>query len=358
MNIRRRLGGWRSLWLLLSFALLAGLLSPATGAMAAVQAPGRSAAVTAAAHTAGGGIDIPKVVINEDRTGVVSLETPQDFYAGPGGLVHIIIRNEYGGKWPNAPGPGVDLQVGHLHHGYSLAQLRNDVATALTSQPSPTLGQLVQDPLSGINGHGRFYAGYGDGPGYADYYAALPAGLYFADDLFNFYGAQASIKFRVLDSGPVAAAFGAEQAVYMKAPPGLSHDVFVVHGQYVRGLPPVLYRGYVLLHNSTTELHEFNTQPVVPGATYAQILTALNNQHAPNPFAPGDSPVTGVISPGVSIWWHLTVKAGWYAILCFIPDLDTGMPHSLMGMIGLTFVAPNRNMAASAVRSGHMGLAA
>jgi len=45
-------------------------------------------------------------------------------------------------------------------------------------------------------------------------------------------------------------------------------------------------------------------------------------------------PVTGMsaLSTGKTGWIPVTLEAGTYIILCFIPDIESGMPHAYHGM--------------------------
>ena len=40
-----------------------------------------------------------------------------------------------------------------------------------------------------------------------------------------------------------------------------------------------------------------------------------------------------IVSPGHAMALHLQLPAGHYALMCFFPDPQTGMPHAFMGMV-------------------------
>ena len=40
------------------------------------------------------------------------------------------------------------------------------------------------------------------------------------------------------------------------------------------------------------------------------------------------------MSPGATNYVELDAQPGEYLVACFVPDVETGMPHAMMGMIG------------------------
>lgn len=44
--------------------------------------------------------------------------------------------------------------------------------------------------------------------------------------------------------------------------------------------------------------------------------------------------MTGVLSPGVTMWAELSLDPGTYLLVCFVPDPETGAPHAMLGMVG------------------------
>jgi hypothetical protein len=43
--------------------------------------------------------------------------------------------------------------------------------------------------------------------------------------------------------------------------------------------------------------------------------------------------MTGLLSPGVTMWAELSLDPGTYLLVCFVPDPETGAPHAMLGMI-------------------------
>jgi hypothetical protein len=85
---------------------------------------------------------------------------------------------------------------------------------------------------------------------------------------------------------------------------------------------------------STNSPHMLVMFHVKPGTTRKDVIDYLTSgSQAPPPWGlPGGSN-TDIISPGQSMTLNTHMPAGQYAELCFFPDLQTGMPHALMGMV-------------------------
>jgi len=87
-------------------------------------------------------------------------------------------------------------------------------------------------------------------------------------------------------------------------------------------------------NTATNSPHFLVLQHVKEGTTRKQVIKALNsNSNRPPPFGLKDSVGTDVLSPGHSQTLSYSVPAGEYVEMCFFPDLQTGMPHALMGMV-------------------------
>jgi hypothetical protein len=81
--------------------------------------------------------------------------------------------------------------------------------------------------------------------------------------------------------------------------------------------------------------HEFQLWRVPNGTTRAQLLQCLTGPQSACTLQgqPIDAGGTAALAPGHSHWVELHLKAGTYAAVCFVPDVVTGMPHALMGMV-------------------------
>jgi len=71
------------------------------------------------------------------------------------------------------------------------------------------------------------------------------------------------------------------------------------------------------------------------GITADQLKTAFSTPSGPSAGPPPFDAVGGVsgITPGASAETTLMLTAGEYALLCFLPDTNTGAPHAALGMV-------------------------
>jgi hypothetical protein len=94
------------------------------------------------------------------------------------------------------------------------------------------------------------------------------------------------------------------------------------------------HRGTVTVANVSDTIHFMNLVPVKAGTTDKQIQKYFDSGvQAPPPFAlQGPSGGSDVQSPGTSLQLTYNLPAGTYALLCFVADDMTGMPHAVMGM--------------------------
>ena len=83
------------------------------------------------------------------------------------------------------------------------------------------------------------------------------------------------------------------------------------------------------------QTHEFQLLRVPDGTTAAALLQCFTGPPSACTLKsqPVDSGGASSIAPGSTHWVELHLKPGTYAALCFVPDINTGMPHAFMGMI-------------------------
>lgn len=83
------------------------------------------------------------------------------------------------------------------------------------------------------------------------------------------------------------------------------------------------------------QTHEFQLVRVPEGTTKDALLQCLTGPQSACTLAgePIDSGGAAAIAPGSTQWVELNLAPGTYAAWCFVPDIVTGMPHALMGMI-------------------------
>lgn len=102
-------------------------------------------------------------------------------------------------------------------------------------------------------------------------------------------------------------------------------------------VPKVITRDKPLLLKVSVsdQTHEFALLRVPTGTTAAQFLQCLTGPPSACQLkgAPMDAGGTASIAPGSTHWVELHLAPGTYVALCFVPDINTGMPHAFMGMI-------------------------
>lgn len=102
-------------------------------------------------------------------------------------------------------------------------------------------------------------------------------------------------------------------------------------------VPSVIHqdRPLVLKITVATQTHELALVKVPAGTTKAQLLQCLTGPQSSCQLKgpPMDAGGAGALAPGNSHWIELNLQPGTYAAWCFVPDINTGMPHAFMGMI-------------------------
>jgi hypothetical protein len=107
----------------------------------------------------------------------------------------------------------------------------------------------------------------------------------------------------------------------------------VAEGAFVAG------ENIVALFNAGAQPHFAEIMKVPDGTENANIAAAIALEMGGTPEAEPVGfeqamPVAYLAeqSSGVTSWHPLTLEAGTYAVLCFVSDPETGMPHAMMGM--------------------------
>lgn len=98
--------------------------------------------------------------------------------------------------------------------------------------------------------------------------------------------------------------------------------------------------------NVGTQPHFLELIKVPTGTTTQQIIDLLMRDDAATP-APGElDPATiagvggiGALSAGNTGWYLPDLEPATYAALCFVLDVETGLPHAMMGMVQVFTVA-------------------
>jgi len=86
--------------------------------------------------------------------------------------------------------------------------------------------------------------------------------------------------------------------------------------------------------NDGPQLHEMDIVKLHSGVTYDQfkkILFSPNPPSGPPPFDYAGG--IAALQPGTSGWMKLNLQPANYVALCFVPDVKTGKPHFMLGMV-------------------------
>lgn len=86
--------------------------------------------------------------------------------------------------------------------------------------------------------------------------------------------------------------------------------------------------------NNGPQLHEMDLLKLHSGVTYDQFKQMMANPNPPSGPPPFDD-VGGMggLQPGTSGWIKLNLQSGNYVAICFVPDIKTGKPHFMLGMV-------------------------
>jgi hypothetical protein len=123
----------------------------------------------------------------------------------------------------------------------------------------------------------------------------------------------------------------------VRANPHSSATVKAVNGERFGGATSLPAKGTITFKNASTDSPHFLVLiHVKEGTTRQQVIKFLESGSSGNPpWALRGDISTDVISPGLAQTLTYNLPKGEYVELCFFPDLQTGMPHALMGMVGI-----------------------
>jgi hypothetical protein len=249
---------------------------------------------------------------------------------GTGSSVHLSRSWLYAGSirftvsTTNPAGPtssGSDITLFRVKRGHSLAQ----VFAAFKEESDPkTAAQGTRDLR-----HAAVFRGLADVGGTTETVTEyLGAGTYYAIDLADpppASGTPAVTKLRVRATKPrIEQDSDLASNVRVKA----RHDRF--------SAPRVWpHKGTYSFTNRDHTLHFMSIIPVKSGTTDAEIQEVLNAPSQPGPppfFREGPGGGNDLVSPGRRLQVSYNLPKGTYALVCFIADEETGMPHAVMGM--------------------------
>ncbi|MCX4625555.1 hypothetical protein [Streptomyces sp. NBC_01443] len=293
-----------------------GVRATAAAALVLATSLGGPAVADTAEHgdpqgQAGLGLRAPRPV--DVRITASGIESPESAQAG---LVSFRVRTDD----PN----GHFLQAFRPHPGVTVDQVLADLAKAVSHQPVPTA-----EGISAVRDEAELFGGAQVTPSVSETFTApITAGELVLLDFGAFLADPAHPVTRTLQL----------QGHRTSGNPTDFADSLVIERDTADG-PRFDVHGLdraadsILVHNSSSELHEMAVQPVAPGTTDAQIQ-AVFDRTAPGPLPFTGRPVgLGVLSPGRSALLETrNLPPGTYVLLCFVPDDKTGLPHAVKGM--------------------------
>jgi hypothetical protein len=93
------------------------------------------------------------------------------------------------------------------------------------------------------------------------------------------------------------------------------------------------------IDNIGAQVHQIEVEKLPDGTTRETVENTLAMEMGGTPAADVLDfsairfiSITGYQSAGTTMWTSLTLEPGTYGIFCFLPDVDSGMPHAYMGM--------------------------
>ncbi len=289
----------RTSTLAVAAAATAGLL--AAGGAPALGSPHARAAL----------ISTPKLVIHETSS-TITVKGPHRFSAGRVSVTLIAHKGEQ------------EVGFFRLHKGYTYADAKRDFAAFFSSQ-TPTPAGIKA--LNRVVRHVTLYGGFDTGTGHKTVSGSvvLPrAGTYLVINDDQGPGSVPPVRLHVT------------KRVGNRVTPTSSATVKAITAKRFRGATTLPAAGTITFKNeSTNSPHFLALQHVKAGTTRKQVIAALNSGpggSGPNPFENGTAG-TDALGMGQSQTLTYKLPAGTYAEMCFFPDLQTGMPHALMGMV-------------------------
>jgi len=283
----------------------------AAAAGAAVGLVGLGAGVAAGTphvHAAKAKTPTLKVTISKQ----LKLVGPRKFHAG---RVALSLK---------AVGGEREVEVVSFKHGYTFKDLRADLLAFGESEGQNGPSKAGLRHLNHAVKHTNLYGGLDTVPGSPEKATfVLPkAGTYV---LYNDSGNLPSQPKTLHVTGPAV----------KRAKPKSSATVIATSAKRFAGAKTLPAHGTITFKNtSTNSPHFLDLLHVKQGTTRKQVLNYLQSgSQAQPPFALQGQAGTDVLGEGKSMTMTYKVPKGEYVELCFFPDLQTGMPHALMGMI-------------------------
>lgn len=110
-------------------------------------------------------------------------------------------------------------------------------------------------------------------------------------------------------------------------------DVTVTLSDFAFDAPDTLPAGETTFDvvNAGQQIHEMGVIKLDDGATIDDMMAAFEAESEEGPFAPVGA-LYG-LSGGQEGWTTIDLTAGTYALVCFVTDPESGMPHVALGMV-------------------------
>jgi hypothetical protein len=247
--------------------------------------------------------------VSQDSAGQVTVQQGTTLRAG---LVNVNIASAY---------TAADTETFQLRNGATLAQMDVKITEAGNWQADAATAAAA---MRWFVDNTTFYGGL-SAVGQVSYKTVLPGGSYYAAQVNN--PSATAQTFQVVGNAH-ATLPATNQSVSMTEP-----DRFVVNGPGGK-----LHRGPLRISNDSGELHFAQFVQVQPGTTDAD-LTAWFAGGA-NPTVTGGAVLNfGTQTPGRASAVDINLPSGTYALLDYIPDTTSGMPHAFGGMHAVVTVA-------------------
>lgn len=216
-----------------------------------------------------------------------------------------------------AHGAGGQMELVRFRGDYTFKDLKADVAATFAG------GDNALKHLNRAIRHTRFYGAPGANPGETTHGGAF---LDRPDKyvLFQFGETGPAHPTRLQVRGPVA----------RRATPDSSARVVAREDRRWGGDKVLPAEGAIkIVNHADFSPHFVALQQVAKSTTRKQVIDCVNDPACTFDFGRKGSAETGSLSPGHDFVFHYSLPSGTYALMCFFPDPETGMPHAAMGMV-------------------------
>jgi hypothetical protein len=224
------------------------------------------------------------------------------------------------------------IEVGALKKGYTFKDVRADLTIFGVHQGTGKNGATPKYALRALNrviNHTHLYGGLDAQAGQTLHGSVvLPrAGTYYIFDDATL----PSHPTKLTVTGPEV----------KRAAPKSTATVTALTTRRFGGAKTLPAKGTITFRNDSTESpHFLDLIHVKEGTTKKEVFAALtSNSPGPPSFARKGQAATDSLGEGYSQTLTYSLPKGEYVELCFFPDPKTGMPHALMGMIGIVHLS-------------------